>query len=133
MMPFGLCDAPSAFQRVMTCAFLELLHTYHDGDCDDFSTQSSKASHLSCVRESFSDVGGRALPLIRTRFSWRSRQGVLLGIVVSKEGREPDPEKIRVITELSPPVDVKEVQRTLGHIGWYRGVDPRLRHHFTPY
>ena len=51
-------------------------------------------------------------------------RGVLLGYVVSKEGREPEPEKVKVITNLKPPTNVKKVQRVLGHEGWYRELIP---------
>lgn len=53
VMPFGLCNAPSAFQRAMTHAFSDLLHTSMTVFIDDFSTQSSRAAHLDSVRESF--------------------------------------------------------------------------------
>ena len=48
------------------------------------------------------------------------KRGVLLGHIVSQEGTKPDPTKVEVITNLQPPIDVKGVQRVLGHIGWYR-------------
>ena len=51
-------------------------------------------------------------------------RGVLLGYVVSKEGREPEPEKVKVITNLKPPTNVKKVQSVLGHVGWYRELIP---------
>lgn len=38
----------------------------------------------------------------------------------SEQGREPDPEKVKVITGVPPPTDVKGIQKTLGHVGWYR-------------
>lgn len=43
-----------------------------------------------------------------------------MGYMISKRDREPEPEKMKVIQNLSPPTSVKEVQRVLGHTGWYR-------------
>jgi len=38
VMPFGLCNAPSAFQKVMSYAFSDLLHKSMIVYIDDFST-----------------------------------------------------------------------------------------------
>lgn len=43
---------------------------------------------------------------------------------VSKSGREPERDKIKVINDLEPPKTVKEVQRALGHVGWYTELIP---------
>ena len=53
VMPFGLCNAPSAFQRAMTYAFSDLLHKTMTVFIDDFSTQSEIATHIECVRQAF--------------------------------------------------------------------------------
>lgn len=124
VMPFGLCNAPSAFQRAMTHAFSDLLHTSMTVFIDDFSTQSSRDEHLACVKESFERCRRTGIALNPDKIFLAVQRGVLLGYVVSKHGREPDPEKVKVIADLSPPTDVKGVQRTLGHIGWYREVIP---------
>jgi hypothetical protein len=46
--------------------------------------------------------------------------GVLLVYVVSKEGKELDLEKIKVIVSLQPPSDIKGMYKIFGYIGWYR-------------
>lgn len=51
VMPFGLCNVPSAFQRVMSLAFLDLLHKSMTVYIDDFSTQSNREDHLPLVEE----------------------------------------------------------------------------------
>jgi len=42
VMPFGLCNAFAAFQRVMTYAFFEFLRKSMVVFIDDFSTQTSR-------------------------------------------------------------------------------------------
>ena len=49
VMPFGLYNAPSAFQRAMSFAFSNLLHKSMTVFIDDFSTHSSAAEHLYWV------------------------------------------------------------------------------------
>ena len=46
VMSFGLCNAPSAFQRAMSFAFSDLLHRSMTVFIDDFSTHSSAVEHL---------------------------------------------------------------------------------------
>ena len=46
VMPFGLCNAPSAFQRAMSFAFSNLIHHSMTIFIDDFSTHSSVVEHL---------------------------------------------------------------------------------------
>ena len=120
VMPFGLCNAPAAFQRAMTCAFSELLHNSMTVFIDDFSTQSSEAEHLECVRRSFACCRRAGIALNPSKIFLAVKRGVLLGHVVTAAGREPDPTKVEVIVNLQPPTNVKGVQRALGHIGWYR-------------
>lgn len=46
--------------------------------------------------------------------------GILLGHVVCKEGIKFDLSKIKVILDLKPPVNPKQIWIFLGHIGYYR-------------
>ena len=39
---------------------------------------------------------------------------------MSKNGREPDPDKITVIDELPTPTNTKGIAKLLRHVGWYR-------------
>ena len=50
VMPFGLCNAPFAFQRAMSFIFLDLLHKSMTVFIDDFSTHSLGIEHLHWVR-----------------------------------------------------------------------------------
>lgn len=121
-LPFGLCNGPSSFQRGVTFIFSDLLHKSMSVFIDDFSVQTSKISHLTAVKECFLRCQKNGLSLNPTKLYLAVERGVLLGYVVSKAGKEPDPEKVEVITNLQPPTSVKGIQRALGHFGWYRDV-----------
>ena len=45
---------------------------------------------------------------------------ILLGHIVCKEGIKVDFAKIKIILDLKPPVNPKQVRILLGHIGYYR-------------
>ena len=46
--------------------------------------------------------------------------GILLGHIVCKEGIKVDFAKIKIILDLKPPVNPKQVRVLLGHTGYYR-------------
>ena len=48
------------------------------------------------------------------------QEGIVLGHVVSSKGMEVDKAKIKVISTLPPPTNVKGVRSFLGHAGFYR-------------
>ena len=120
VMPFGLCNAPAAFQRAMTFAFSDLLHKSMTVFIDDFSTHSRVSEHISWVTECLIRCRRTGIALNPRKLYLAVKRGVLLGHIVSEAGKEPDPEKVEVIANLKPPTNVKGVQRVLGHIGWYR-------------
>lgn len=100
VMPFGLCNAPATFQRLVIYIFLDLLYKSMMVFVDDFSTQSNIVSHLECVRETLARCRKCRLALNPKKTYLVVQRGVLLGYVVSEKGREPDPEKITVINNL---------------------------------
>ena len=55
-----------------------------------------------------------------------------LGHVVTKEGLATDPEKIRVIREMTPPTTTKEVASWIGLIGYYRRFVKNFTKHAYP-
>jgi len=53
VMPFGLCNASVAFQRIMTYAFCKLLCKSMVVFIDDFNTQTSQEEHFEMLRACF--------------------------------------------------------------------------------
>ncbi|OAE35250.1 hypothetical protein AXG93_1162s1260 [Marchantia polymorpha subsp. ruderalis] len=118
VMPFGLCNAPATFQRLVMYIFTDLLYKSMTVFVDDFSTQSSAGEHLQCVREALIRCRRMQLALNPEKTFLGVQRGVLLGYVVSEKGREPDPDKIAVIEGLATPTNAKGVAKLLGHVGW---------------
>ena len=51
VMPFGLCNAPATFQRLVMYIFTNLLFKSMTIFIDEFNTQSNTNQHLQCIRE----------------------------------------------------------------------------------
>ncbi|CAL8119103.1 unnamed protein product [Prunus armeniaca] len=92
-MPFGLCNAPTTFQRCMMAIFSDMV-------------------------ERFMEETNLILNWEKCHFM--VRQGIVLGHVVSSKGIEVDKAKINIISNLPPPSSVKGVRSFLGHAGFYR-------------
>ena len=125
-MPFGLCNAPAIYQRLVMYIFTDLLYKFMNVFIDDFSTQSNASSHLDCVKEAFIRCRKMRLALNPDKTFLDVHKGILLGDVVSEKGRQPDPNKVAVIDELPTPTNAKDIAKLLGHVGWYRELNPNF-------
>ena len=113
VMPFGLCNVPATFQRLVMYIFSDLLYKSMTVYIDDFNTQSSVGDHLECVREALKRCRKVRLALNPEKTYLAVQRGILLVYVVSEKGREPDPKKITVINELSAPTNAKDIDKLL--------------------
>ena len=120
-MPFGLCNAPTTFQRCMTAIFSDFLGDSLEVFMDDFSVFGndfqSCLAHLTkilevCVR--------KRLVLSWEKSHFMVREEVVLRLIVSSKGLEVDKAKIEVIRNLPLPSTVKNLRSFLRHAGFYR-------------
>ncbi|KAI3730046.1 hypothetical protein L6452_18722 [Arctium lappa] len=58
--------------------------------------------------------------VVKTEVLKLLKAGIVLGHVISNQGIEVDKDKVEVIEQLPPPVNVKGVRSFLGHAGFYR-------------
>ncbi|RDY10835.1 Retrovirus-related Pol polyprotein, partial [Mucuna pruriens] len=120
-MPFGLCNAPSTFQRCMTSIFSDLLQDCMEVFMDDFTVYADSfeacLSNLSRVPKRCIDTN---LVLNFEKCHFMVTEGIVLGHLVSNRGIEVDKAKIDIITSLPNPTSVQEVRSFLGHAGFYR-------------
>ena len=120
-MPFGLCNAPSTFQRLMECVLRGL--TWHIAliYLDDVlvfsSTFDEHLTHLRLVFDRFRDSGLKLKP---KKCHFGQSQVNYLGHVITPEGLHPDPEKIKAVREYPVPCNVKDVQAFMGLANYYR-------------
>ena len=119
-MPFGLCNAPGTFQRLMMDIFQDFLRHFLEVFIDDFAVFGKWLDHLGYLKKTFERCRETNLKLHPGKCFLGMESGVLLGHVVSKTGLEVDLDKVKVILTLTAPGNVREIRRFLGCVGYYR-------------
>jgi len=121
-MPFGLCNAPSTFQRCMLSLFSDKVRHFLEIFMDDFSIYGDSFDqclhHLKLVLQKYKEMN---LTLNWEKCHFMVRQEIVLGHEISRRGIEVDKAKIEVIAKLSPPKSIKDIRSFLGHVGFYDG------------
>jgi len=119
-MPFGLCNAPGTFQRLMMDIFKDFLRHFIEVFIDDFAVFSNREDHLGYLRKTFQKCRETNLKLHPGKCFFGMASGLLLGHVVSQTGLQVDLEKVKAILTLLPPTNVREIRGFLGCVGYYR-------------
>ncbi|KAL4290534.1 hypothetical protein GQ457_14G026900 [Hibiscus cannabinus] len=120
-MPFGLCNAPTTFQRCMTSIFSDLNEDCLETFMDDFSTFGDNFDNcLSNLKKVLKRCKETNLVLNWEKCHFMVDEGIVLGHKISSKGMEVDKEKIEVISKLPPPTTVKGIRSFLCHAGFYR-------------
>ena len=120
-MPFGLCNAPSTFQRLMERIFgaqhFQTLLLYLD---DVIVFSSSVDEHLERLELVLSRLQQEQLKVKLEKCCFFRTEVNYLGHVISNEGVATDPKKISAVKEWQRPSSVKELSSFLGFCGYYR-------------
>ena len=120
-MPFGLCNAPATFQRLMMSIFSDMIENTIEVFMDDFSVFGSSYDHcLQNLERVLARCEEKNLVLNWEKCHFMVQEGIVLGHRISKDGIEVDKAKIEVISDLPPPTSVRAIRSFLGHAGFYR-------------
>ena len=126
-MPFGLSNAPAAFQRFMNTIFADLIDVCVLAYLDDILVYSDTPElHTQHVREVFHRLRKHNLFARADKCSFSKTSVDYLGFILSPDGFSMDPEKIKAIQEWPEPRKVKEVQSFLGFANFYRRFIPKF-------
>ena len=114
-MPFGLKNAGSTYQRMMTIMFESLLGKNIEIYIDDMVVKSKVVSeHLGDLRVIFEILRSYKLRLNASKCSFGVGLGKFLGYMVTHKGIEVNPDQIKAINNLRTPRNPKEVQKLTG-------------------
>ena len=115
VMPFGLKNAGSTYQRMMTRMFESLLGKNIEIYIDDMVVKSKVISeHLEDLRVIFEILRSYKLRLNASKGSFGMGSGKFLGYMVTHRGIEVNPDQIKAINNLRTPRNPKEVQKLTG-------------------
>lgn len=120
-LPFGLCNAPGTFQRLMErlfgdCRYQSLL-LYLD---DVIVFSSSIQQHLERLEQVFSRLQTQGLKVKLAKCHFFQKRVRYLGHVVSAEGVSTDPDKVAVVRDWKRPDNLAELRSFLGFASYCR-------------
>ena len=114
-MPFGLKNAGSTYQRMMTRMFEPQLGKNIEVYIDDMVVKSKvEYEHVNDLRDIFEILRKHKLCLNAFKCSFGISSGKFLGYIVTHCGIEVNPDQIKAINNLYPPQNPKEVQKLTG-------------------
>ena len=125
VMPFGLCNAPATFERLMS----QVMRGLHWKRClvyiDDILVFGNDfESALRSLELVLTQVAEYGLQLKSTKCNLFRTSVPFLGHIVGRAGLECDPNKVSAVANWIPPSTIKGVREFLGFTGYYRRFVP---------
>jgi len=124
-MPFGLCNAPATFQRLMGVVLgdltFDILLIYLD-DIIVFSKDFD--SHCQRLEIVFNRLRQHGLKLKPSKCFLLKPEVKFLGHLISSKGIKVDGEKTRALETWPVPTNVRELRQVLGFMSYYRRFVP---------
>ena len=109
-MPFGLKNAGSTYQRMITRMFEPQLGKSIEVYIDDMVVKSKMVSeHVGDLGNIFEILRKHKLRLNASKCSFGVGSDKFLGYMVTHRGIEVNPDQIKAINSLQPPQNPKEV------------------------
>ncbi|CAK1597326.1 unnamed protein product [Parnassius mnemosyne] len=126
-MPMGLKTSPNSFSRMMNMAMagltFEKCFIYLD---DIIIFGRNLADHNKNLTEVFERLKQVNLKLNPDKCTFKKKELLYLGHVVSGDGVLPDPEKIKVIQNYPIPTNTDEIKRFVAFANFYRKFIPNF-------
>ena len=120
-MPYGLCNAPTMFQRLMQNCLGELNLTYTLIYLDDVPVYSQmEEEHLVRLRAILERFMENGLKLKPSKCNFFRTEINYLGHKVSTARMEPGTKSLKGIAEIAPPSMYTQVHKFLGATGYFR-------------
>ena len=121
VLPFGLKNAPSAFQRMITGVLAGLLWVDVFVYVDDIVIAGRTLErHLEVLGQVFNRLQNAGLILKPKKCHFMKSKVSVLGFVAGRGGIEPDPAKIEAVANFPVPMNLKRLRGFLGLCNYYR-------------
>ena len=110
-MPFGLCNAPTTFQRCMLSMFSDIVERIMEVYMDDITVYGGDFEEcLTNLEAILQRCIEKNLVLNWEKCHFMVNQGIVPGHIISSRGIEVDKAKIELISKLPSPTNVKIVR-----------------------
>ena len=119
-MPFGIKNAHAVFSRIVVKTFQEYIYKTMAVYFNDWTIYSTLKDHCKWLRLMLEQCRQIQLSLNIKKCIFLTPIGILLGHIGCKEGIKVELIKIKIILDLKPSMNSKQVSLLLGHIGYYR-------------
>ena len=127
VMPFGLENASSTYQRTMTLIFGDMLHKQVEDYVDDLVVKAKNPfEHLLHLRQIFERCREHNLRMNPSKCAFGVSSGKFLGFLIHHRGIDLDPTKAEAIIALSPLTTLKELRSFVGKVSYLRRFIPGL-------
>lgn len=121
VMPFGLCNAPATFERMIDRLLKPLRWTTCLCYLDDVIIFSdSFSSHLERLDHVLNIFKQANLQLNSSKCHFAASELKILGHLVNMHGIQPDPDKTKAVQEFPTPQSPKDVRSFLGLCSYFR-------------
>ena len=121
VMPFGLCNAPATFERLMDhvlCGMRWSRCLVYLDDVISFGGTVTEA--LGRLEEVLCRLSNFGLQLKAKKCTFMQMEVVFLGHIVGRTGLACDPAKLAAVRNWHAPDKVKGVRQFVGFVGYYR-------------
>ncbi|EAL60316.1 hypothetical protein DDB_G0294338, partial [Dictyostelium discoideum AX4] len=125
VMPFGLCNAPAVFQRTIHKIFKEenrlTLQSFYD---DILSHSKSVMDHTPHLEGIFKKMRDNKLLAKLSKCQFFQEEVKFLGHIIESNGVQIDYDRLDPLMKLLDPKNVKELQRLIGTLNFFRKFKP---------
>src|SRR3954454_22836318 len=121
VMPFGLCNAPATFQRLMHEVLGNLIYTKAPVYLDDIIIHSKTfEQHLKDIDEVFGKLRDARLMSKESKCEFCAPEIKFLGHIIGKDGRKVDLNKVEKVKNYSRPENISQLREFLELASYYR-------------
>ena len=130
VMPFGLCNAPATFQRLMDAVILPEYRDFIETYIDDLMTHSMTfEDHIKHLDILFKQLRKHKLVVKLTKCKFAQLEVKFLGHIISQNKLKTNPEAVETVKKWQRPTGtgkkaVSAIRGFLGTVNWYRKFIP---------
>ena len=120
-MPFGLKNAGATYQRMIQTCLANQIGKTVEAHVDNMVVKTKHVETLvDNLRLTFDNLRTYDIKLNPEKCIFGVPAGKLLGFIVSGRGIEANPAKIRALSQLATPTDLKQIQKLTGCVAALR-------------